>query len=140
LFRNWADVGRAGANVYLRPISKGLKAVDAIQKPNSLFQITVDSKHPIHASGLFEAVTALGFDGQVNLFFALPSDRYQDVEKQSYFRPKPRTDETQAQKAARVAKEAMEDKVLSTKVQQFALLVDCSVLSERCPNQNQEEM
>ena len=98
----------------------------------------MDSKHPIHASGLFEAVDALDCDGQVNLYFALPSDRFQDFEKQPYFRPRPPTDERQAQNAARVANEEMQDQVLSTKVQQFALLVDCSVLSESISYQNHD--
>ncbi len=125
IFKDWTDVQGAVDGEYLRPISKGLKAVDALQKPNNLFQMTLSSKHPIHTSGLVEAINALGTDGKVNLFFVLPNDRFSEFEQQDYFRPISGT-ETPTQKEARLKHEAMEDDVLS-RVQQFALLVDCGV-------------
>jgi hypothetical protein len=133
IFRDFADIHGAADGEYLRPISKGLKAVDALQKPNNLFQMTVGSKHPVHASGLVEAINALGSQGQVNLFFVLPNDLFEEFEEQAYFRPNP-GDETPTQKEARLQKYALEDAVLS-RVRQFAVLVDCSVLTRIRSNQ-----
>ena len=129
MFRDWTDVHSAVVHAYLRPVSKGLKAVDALQKPNNLFKVTVDSSHPINAAGLVEAVTALGSRETVYLFFALPNDCFQNFQKQTYVRTRPPKFETKAQSEARLKIEEMEDKVLA-RVVQVALLIDVGILSK----------
>jgi hypothetical protein len=74
-FHDWTAVHKASEGEYLRQYSKGLKAVDALQKPNNLFQTTVAATHPIDATGLSEAIESLDTMGEIHLYLVIPADR-----------------------------------------------------------------
>jgi hypothetical protein len=63
LFIEWEQAQSCFDNRYFRPVSKILKAVDSLERPNELFQTTAAASHPIHASGLIESVEKLGCTG-----------------------------------------------------------------------------
>ena len=86
-FADWSQVRNSSNNHYFQPFSKVLKAVDALERPNKLFQMTVAVDHPIHASGLVEAIKNPGCEGEVCLYFPLPADRFYRFKKQFFYRP-----------------------------------------------------
>ena len=76
---------------YLRPKSKTFEAADAICLPNSIFQVTVSTSHPIKANGLKKIIKELKKhidwtpDTRVNYYFVVPPDVYKDFhDKQKY--------------------------------------------------------
>jgi hypothetical protein len=66
-----------------------LNAVDALQKPNNVFPITVAAIHPIHATGLSAVIESLDTKEEIQLYFVIPAERFESFETQHYFRPKP---------------------------------------------------
>jgi hypothetical protein len=123
-FADWNQVRNASSNHYFQPFSRVLKAVDAVERPNKLFRMTVAANHPIHASVLVEAIKNLGCEGEVCLYFPLPADRFYKFKRQPFYRPTLRGPESESQLKARQALENDEDAVLKM-VRQFALLIDC---------------
>jgi hypothetical protein len=126
-FIDWEQVQTCHENMYFRPISKTLKAIDSLERPNILFQMTVAKKHPIHAPGLIESIEKLGCSGDIHLYFPLPEDRFKDFVKQNYCWPRIPKIEDASAKNAREAEQKKGNKVLG-RVRQFALLIKCSTL------------
>ena len=126
-FVEWDQVQSCVDNRYFRPVSKILKAIDSLERPNVLFQMTVAVTHPIHASGLIESVEKLGCTGEVRLYFPLPADRFDDFKKQCYNWPRAPEDEDASAKKSREEAQEKGDKILG-RIRQFALLIDCRAL------------
>lgn len=66
------------AGTYCIPSRSDQAAIDSIQQPNYLFQMTVADKHGINATGLSNALKQLRKDPKTDaeLFFAVPPDQY----------------------------------------------------------------
>ncbi len=126
-FIEWDQVQSCVDNRYFRPVSKILKAVDSLERPNVLFQMTVAATHPIEASALIECVEKLGCTGDVRLYFPLPADRFYDFKKQCYNWPRAPEDEDASAKKSREEAQEKGDRILG-RIQQFALLIDCRAL------------
>lgn len=83
VFKNNAELAAAG-DVYLRPLSKNYQSVDAILKPDVLFQVTGAHKHPCKQAGLHNVLEQLGDPVSPRLYFVVPPDRFKDFEYQKY--------------------------------------------------------
>ena len=127
LITEWEQVQNCPENFYFRPVSKVLKAVDALELPNVVFQMTMAPTHPIHASGLVESIEKLGCTGPIFLYFPLPADRFYDFDKQEFVWPRAPQNESQSGKLSREASQIKGNEILG-RVQQFALLIDCRTL------------
>jgi hypothetical protein len=127
VFFEWKQVQSSRDNRYFRPLSKTLKAVDSLERPNILFHMTVAATHRIHAPGLIKSVENLGCTGDVCLYFPLPADRFYNFNKQHYNWPRAPRHEKKSAKQSREAAQEKGEKNLE-KVRQFALLIDCSTL------------
>lgn len=66
------------AGTYCIPSRSDQAAIDSIQQPNYLFQMTVADEHGINATGLSNALKQLRKDPKTDaeLFFAVPPDQY----------------------------------------------------------------
>ncbi|KAG4049783.1 hypothetical protein JG687_00009019 [Phytophthora cactorum] len=76
VFDNDDELAAADSDVYLRPAAKNYKSVDAIIKPDVLFQATGAHKHPCKQKCLQEVLKSLGDPSEPRLFFVLPPDRF----------------------------------------------------------------
>jgi len=123
-FIEWEQVQSCVDKRYFRPVSKILKSVDSLERPNILFQMTVAATHPIHASALIESVENLGCTSNVRLYFPLPADRFYDFKKQCNYWPRAPKDEDASAKKSRTQAQEKGDKILGG-IRQFALLIDC---------------
>jgi len=97
------------ANGYLRPAYSTFESIDALVKPNLLFQMTVSLSHPCKQAGLYDVLVALGktvpgtpvkkkrkldaqppapilgFQGDpVRLYFVVPDFNFGSFQKQRY--------------------------------------------------------
>jgi len=122
-FTEWDQVQNCIENRYFRPVSNCLEAVDSLERPNILFQMTVAGTHPIHAFGLIESIKKLGCIGDVCLYFPLPVDRFNDFGKQKYRWPRATENEDESARKSRKAAQAKGNKFLG-RVKQFALLIE----------------
>ena len=80
--------------IYLQPKSKTFEAADALCSPNSIFQVTVSTSHPIKANGLRKIINELqkqkGWtsDTRVNYFFVVPPDVYKSFNREQKYTAK----------------------------------------------------
>jgi hypothetical protein len=60
------------------------QSVDAIMKPDVLFQVTGGHKHPCKQKGLYDVLNLLGNPPAPRLYFVLPPDRFTSFRYQRY--------------------------------------------------------
>ncbi|KAE8967141.1 hypothetical protein PR001_g28189 [Phytophthora rubi] len=84
VFNNDEEVIAADTAIYLRPAAKNYKSVDAIIKPDVLFQVTGAHKHPCKQAGLHDVLNLLGNPVVPRLYFVLPPDRFTGFRYQRY--------------------------------------------------------
>ena len=70
-------------NTFLQPASRNFESVDALAKPNKLFQVTCARVHPCKQNGLLKALSLRGNAVAPRLYFVVPPDvferfKYQD--------------------------------------------------------------
>ena len=68
---------------YLVPNKRNFVSVDSILPPDSAFQMTVSSTHPVKRHGLTLVKSKLKCD-KLNLYFVVPREIYNDFKKQPY--------------------------------------------------------
>ncbi|KAK1939003.1 hypothetical protein P3T76_009078 [Phytophthora citrophthora] len=86
---NSADGLEAGdPSSYLRPAVKNYKSVDAIMKPNVMFQVTCAKEHPCKQAGLYDVLKLFKNPEAPALVFVLPPDRFLGFEYQKYLNSK----------------------------------------------------
>ena len=83
VFKCLAEVARKDDNVYSRPLSKNLAAVDAIVQPNILLQMTVAQRHEVDAYGLLQALDVLKDPKGACLYFVVPPEDFGGYPKQA---------------------------------------------------------
>ncbi|OQS01813.1 hypothetical protein THRCLA_21603 [Thraustotheca clavata] len=71
-------------NDYLKPIEKNFESVDAIVKPNLLFQMTCSQAHPCKQNGLHNVLNLLNNPEDPCLYFVVPLDRFDNFRYQNY--------------------------------------------------------
>lgn len=78
IYQDLKDVASEGPWTYCMRSRSDQEAIDSIQQPNRLFQMTVDDHHSINAAGLSNALEQLRKDSKTDaeLFFAVPPDQY----------------------------------------------------------------
>ena len=70
---------------YYRPTSINFESIDSYAYPNKMFQITVAKRHTVKQDGLREIEKILDFDSEINIYFVLPRDIFENFKtKQSY--------------------------------------------------------
>ncbi|POM80630.1 Crinkler (CRN) family protein [Phytophthora palmivora] len=84
VFNNDNEVIAADTTIYLRPAAKNYKSVDAIIKPDVLFQVTGAHRHPCKQADLHDVLKLLGNPAAPRLYFVLPPDRFTDFRYQRY--------------------------------------------------------
>uniref|UniRef100_A0AAV1TNA3 Crinkler effector protein N-terminal domain-containing protein n=1 Tax=Peronospora matthiolae TaxID=2874970 RepID=A0AAV1TNA3_9STRA len=72
LFRRVSQVAHADPSIYLQPASSNITSVDAMAKPNELFQVTCASMYPCERKGLREVLHLLGDPATPRLYFVVP--------------------------------------------------------------------
>uniref|UniRef100_M4BDV1 Uncharacterized protein n=1 Tax=Hyaloperonospora arabidopsidis (strain Emoy2) TaxID=559515 RepID=M4BDV1_HYAAE len=82
-FSQDSEVTNGDSDTFLQPASRNFESVDALAKPNELFQVTCARVHPCKQNGLLKALSLLGNPVAPRLYFVVPSDvcegfRYQD--------------------------------------------------------------
>ena len=82
-FSQDSEVNNADSDTFLQPDSRNFESVDALAKPNKLFQVTCARVHPCKQNGLLKALSLLGNAVAPRLYFVVPPDefegfRYQD--------------------------------------------------------------
>lgn len=77
------ELAAADSNVYLRPVARSYKSVDAIVKPGVLFQVTGAHKCQSNRSGLLSVLSHLGDPGSPRLYFVLPPVRFERFQYQT---------------------------------------------------------
>ena len=84
LFWKLRELSMLADKVYAHPRTKILGAVDALMRPDKMFQMTIGEKHPIKAARLQDAMAMLQPQGQLRLYFVIPRDRWDDFKEQPY--------------------------------------------------------
>lgn len=77
-FHDLTEVADQEAGTYCIPSRSDQAAIDSIQQPNYVFQMTVADEHGINATGLSNALKQLRKDPKTDaeLFFVVPPDQY----------------------------------------------------------------
>jgi hypothetical protein len=77
-FHDLTEVADQEVGTYCIPSRSDQAAIDSIQQPNYLFQMTVADEHGINATGLSNALKQLRKDPKTDaeLFFVVPPDQY----------------------------------------------------------------
>ena len=60
VYGNLGEIQALPPMVYARPDKRTAKSIDALMKPNWLFQVTVSDRHPCREDGLADALNAMG--------------------------------------------------------------------------------
>jgi len=106
IYDNVAELQTVAAYDYARPRQTNAKSIDAVIKPNWLFQITVADRHSCREDGLAETLDAMGLTTNVlanthmvfmapffktafvhprpRLYFVVPTDKFPAFDVQSY--------------------------------------------------------
>ncbi|ETI30206.1 hypothetical protein F443_22676, partial [Phytophthora nicotianae P1569] len=84
VFNHSNEIVAAANTSYLQPAVKNYQSVDAIIKPDILFQVTGAHKHPCKQKGLHDVLKLLGNPAAPRLYFVLPPDRFADFKYQRY--------------------------------------------------------
>ncbi|OQR95950.1 crinkler (CRN) family protein [Thraustotheca clavata] len=71
-------------NDYLKPLEKIFESVDAIVKPNLLFQMTCSQTHPCKQNGLHNVLNLLNNPEDPCLYFVVPPDQFNNFRYQNY--------------------------------------------------------
>ncbi|CAI5726044.1 unnamed protein product [Hyaloperonospora brassicae] len=82
-FKRDEDVTDVDPSTYLQPASSNAILVDAMAKPNDMFQPTCERVHPCKQAGLVEALNLLGNPAAPRLYFVVPPDVYDDFTYQN---------------------------------------------------------
>jgi len=107
IYDNVAELQTVAPYNYSRPRQSNARSIDAVMKPNWLFQITVADRHPCREDGLAETLDAMGLTTVVlanthmvftppwtlkltfvhprpRLYFVVPKDKFPALDVQSY--------------------------------------------------------
>jgi hypothetical protein len=88
VFNHESEVVAAANTSYLQPSVKNYQSVDAIIKPDVLFQVTCAHKHPCKQKGLHDVLKLLGNPAAPRMYFVLPPDRFTNFRYQRYLNSK----------------------------------------------------
>uniref|UniRef100_A0AAV1TNZ9 Mannose-6-phosphate isomerase n=1 Tax=Peronospora matthiolae TaxID=2874970 RepID=A0AAV1TNZ9_9STRA len=83
-FKRGHDVTHSDVGEFLQPASRNYELVDAMAKPDELFQVTCAQVHPCEQNGLLKALEMLGNPDEPRLYFVVPPDVYEGFEYQEY--------------------------------------------------------
>uniref|UniRef100_A0AAV1TQG9 Crinkler effector protein N-terminal domain-containing protein n=1 Tax=Peronospora matthiolae TaxID=2874970 RepID=A0AAV1TQG9_9STRA len=83
-FKRVHDVTHSDVGEFLQPASRNFESVDAMAKPDELFQVTCAQVHPCKQNGLLKALEMLGNPDEPRLYFVVPPDVYEGFEYQEY--------------------------------------------------------
>nr|BAP69148.1 RxLR effector candidate protein [Hyaloperonospora arabidopsidis Emoy2] len=83
-FKGVYEVTRADVGKFLQPASRNFEPVDAMAKPDELFQVTCAQVHPCKHNGLLKALEMLGNPDEPRLYFVVPPDVFEGFEYQDY--------------------------------------------------------
>lgn len=84
-FKRDEDVTGADPSTYLQPASSDASSVDAIAKPNDMFQATCARVHPCKQAGIVKSINLLGNPAAPRLYFVVPPDVYDDFTYQNCY-------------------------------------------------------
>lgn len=88
VFTDDSEVLAAADTSYLQPAVKNYQSVDAIVKPDLLFQVTGAHRHPCKQKGLYNVLKLLSDPVAPRLYFVLPPDRFANFKYQRYLNAK----------------------------------------------------
>uniref|UniRef100_M4C4W8 RxLR effector candidate protein n=1 Tax=Hyaloperonospora arabidopsidis (strain Emoy2) TaxID=559515 RepID=M4C4W8_HYAAE len=83
-FSQDSEVTNADSDTFLQPASRNFESVDALAKPNELFQVTCARVHPCKQNGLLKALSLLGNPVAPRLYFVVPPDVFEGFKYQDY--------------------------------------------------------
>lgn len=73
---------QASADTYCQASERNMAAIDSVQQPGSMFQMTASKKHSVNCAGLRSAVHSMENKLAARLYFVVPAEQY------SNFKPK----------------------------------------------------
>ena len=76
-FSQDSEVNNADSDTFLQPASRNFESVDALAKPNNLFQVTCARVHSCKQNGLLKALSLLGNAVAPRLYFVVPPDVFE---------------------------------------------------------------
>ncbi|CAG8602907.1 10010_t:CDS:1 [Acaulospora morrowiae] len=80
----FSDIGDIEDRKYYQPIDKTFPSIDAILAPECIFQMTTAMNHSINTTGLKKLRGKLAKTGNIDFYFVVPAQLYDEYQKQNY--------------------------------------------------------